>query len=75
VTLVFHEHFERITDATTAERQVKGWRRDKKEALIRGDYAALRELSAPTKSTASATCVLRRAQDEEEQVWHVQAQG
>jgi putative endonuclease len=45
VTLVFHEHFERITDAIAAERQVKGWRRDKKEALIRGDYAALRELS------------------------------
>jgi putative endonuclease len=46
VTLVFHEHFERITDAIAAERQVKGWRRDKKEALIRGDYGALRELSA-----------------------------
>jgi putative endonuclease len=46
VLLVFHEHFERITDAISAERQVKGWRRDKKEALIRGDYAALRELSA-----------------------------
>jgi putative endonuclease len=45
VTLVFHEHFDRITDAIAAERRVGGWRRDKKEALIRGDYAALRELS------------------------------
>ena len=45
VTLVFHEHFDRVTDAIAAERQVKGWRRDKKEALIRGDYDALRELS------------------------------
>jgi len=45
VMLVFHEHFDRITDAIAAERQVKGWRRDKKEALIRGDYETLRELS------------------------------
>src|SRR3984893_4660144 len=45
VTLVFHQHFPRIEDAIAAERKVKGWRRDKKEALIRGDYAALQELS------------------------------
>lgn len=41
VELVFHQLFERLEDAATAERQVKGWRRDKKEALIRGDLAAL----------------------------------
>ncbi|HET8727933.1 MAG TPA: GIY-YIG nuclease family protein [Alphaproteobacteria bacterium] len=41
VMLVSSEYFQRITDAIAAERQVKGWRRDKKEALIRGDYAAL----------------------------------
>ena len=41
VFLVFHEYFERIEDAVAAERQVKGWRREKKEALIRGDFAAL----------------------------------
>ena len=41
VALVFHQHFERLDDAAAAERQVKGWRRDKKEALIRGDYGAL----------------------------------
>jgi predicted GIY-YIG superfamily endonuclease len=41
VTLVFHQHFERIEDAVSAERQVKGWRREKKEALIRGDYITL----------------------------------
>ncbi len=45
VVLVFEQHFDRITDAIAAERQVKGWRRDKKEALIRGDYDALQELS------------------------------
>jgi|SRR5579863_2542873 len=41
VVLVYQQEFERIEDAVRAERQVKGWRREKKEALIRGDYAAL----------------------------------
>ena len=39
--LVFQQGFERIEEAVSAERQVKGWRRDKKEALIQGDYPAL----------------------------------
>ena len=41
VQLVFQQHFDRLDDAAAAERQVKGWRREKKEALIRGDFAAL----------------------------------
>jgi putative endonuclease len=45
VTLVYSEWFERITDAIAAERQVKGWSRAKKEALMRGDFARLSELS------------------------------
>ena len=45
VELVWHQHFERITDAIAAERQLKGWSRAKKEALIRGDLAAIRELA------------------------------
>ena len=45
LSLVFHEAFERIEDAVSAERQIKGWRREKKEALIRGDYAALPSLA------------------------------
>jgi putative endonuclease len=39
VTLVFSESFEQITDAIAAERQIKGWSRAKKEALIAGDFA------------------------------------
>jgi predicted GIY-YIG superfamily endonuclease len=34
-----------ITDAVGVERQIKGWSRAKKEALIRGDYDAIRLLS------------------------------
>src|SRR5712671_2490903 len=45
VTLAFSQWFERITDAIAAERQVKGWSRVKKEALIRGDFGRLPELS------------------------------
>ncbi|GGE54914.1 hypothetical protein GCM10007276_34840 [Agaricicola taiwanensis] len=45
VTLVFSDHFGRITDAIAFERQVKGWSRAKKEALIRREFDALPELA------------------------------
>ena len=45
VELVFHEHFDRITDAIAAERRLKGWGRAKKQALIDGDIALLQALS------------------------------
>src|SRR6516164_5971034 len=50
VRLVFSQWFERITDAIAAERQVKGWSRAKKEALIRGDFDRLPELSKRRQS-------------------------
>jgi putative endonuclease len=46
VRLVFAEHFQRATDAIAAERQVKGWRREKKEALIRRAFTLLPALAA-----------------------------
>jgi putative endonuclease len=45
VVLVYSQWFERITDAIAAERQVKGWSRAKKEALMRGDFDALPKLA------------------------------
>ncbi len=45
VTLVFSESYERIIDAITRERQINGWSRRKKEALIRLDYEGLPQLS------------------------------
>ena len=45
VELVFHQAFERIVDAVAAERQIKGWSRAKKEALIAGDFELLTRLS------------------------------
>ena len=46
VTLVFSQWFDRITDAIENERKLKKWSRAKKEALVRGDFAALQQLSA-----------------------------
>jgi putative endonuclease len=45
VELVFHEVYDRIIDAIARERQIKGWSRRKKEALIALDYEALPALS------------------------------
>ncbi len=43
--LVFTEHFSDPGDAIAFEKQIKGWRREKKEALINGDWNKLPELS------------------------------
>ena len=45
VTLVWSEHFDRITDAIAVERQLKGWSRAKKQALIAGDWKLIQQLS------------------------------
>jgi putative endonuclease len=45
VELVWSEHFERITDAIAMERQLKGWSRAKKDALIGGRWALVEVLS------------------------------
>lgn len=47
VVLVYSEQFERSADADAAERQLKGWSRKKKEALISGD---LDRLEVPAKN-------------------------
>ncbi len=45
VELVWSQHFDRVTDAIAAERQIKGWGRAKKEALIAADRVSLQGLS------------------------------
>ncbi|PDT73136.1 GIY-YIG nuclease family protein [Bradyrhizobium sp. C9] len=45
VVLVWSEHFERITDGIAAERQIKGWSRAKKEALIKSDWETVRRFA------------------------------
>ncbi|MFY0689703.1 MAG: GIY-YIG nuclease family protein [Cyclobacteriaceae bacterium] len=45
VQLVFQENFNHIKEAIDFEKQVKGWRRAKKEALINDEWDKLPELS------------------------------
>src|SRR5215469_8568142 len=57
VSLVWSAEFRWLMDAIACERRIKGWRREKKEALIRGDYASLPDLARtarrPHPSTSS----------------------
>jgi putative endonuclease len=45
VKLVFNERFTDITQAIAFEKQVKGWNRKKKEAIISNDWNLLPDLS------------------------------
>ena len=45
VKLVYAAEFSSIAEAYEREKQVQGWGRAKREALIRGDYAALPTLA------------------------------
>jgi predicted GIY-YIG superfamily endonuclease len=42
---VWQQEFQRVADAIAAERQIKGWSRVKKEALIGGDFDLLHTLA------------------------------
>ena len=46
VELVWFEEFSRVDQAFAREKQVQGWSRAKREALIAGRYSALPGLSA-----------------------------
>ena len=50
VVLKYVEHFRWILDAIAREKQLKGWSRKKKEALIRGQLEELRRLSKSRNS-------------------------
>ena len=45
VKLVYGEEYERVVDAYAREKQVQGWRRAKREALINGDPELLPALA------------------------------
>jgi putative endonuclease len=54
VELVYSQRFPSEHQAFLRERQVKGWSRAKKEALIHGDFEALVKLSKSRSSSLSA---------------------
>ncbi|HEY2445957.1 MAG TPA: GIY-YIG nuclease family protein [Rhizomicrobium sp.] len=55
VELVWAQEFMRLIDAIACERQIKGWRRAKKEALIRGDYVEISRLAKTAKPHPSTS--------------------
>ena len=57
VTLMWSQDFPSRLEALEAERQIKGWTRAKKEALIAGDWEAIRALARKSFDTG-----LRQAQ-------------
>ena len=50
VTLVWLQEFGTREEALSAERQIKGWNRAKKEALMRGDWKEIQRLAWGTKN-------------------------
>ena len=56
--LVFVEHFQSQKQAIAFEKQIKKWRRAKKEALIHRNWTKLKKLSKNYQS------ILRQAQDD-----------
>lgn len=45
VTLIYYEEYPRVEQAFYREKQIQGWSRKKKEALINGDHNLLPELA------------------------------
>jgi predicted GIY-YIG superfamily endonuclease len=50
VKLVFSQEFPSREQALASERQIKGWSRKKKEAMIRGDWNEVSRLARSKKS-------------------------
>ena len=55
VAFVRSQDFATREEALTAERQIKGWSRAKKEALIEGDWSRLHELAVSREPRPSTT--------------------
>ncbi len=53
VALVYSSEFGTREEALAAERQLKGWSRAKKKALIKGDFEELKKLAQSHGSTGS----------------------
>lgn len=49
VKLVYYEEFPRVDEAFKREKQIQNWSREKKKALIDGDFELLRWLSSSKK--------------------------
>ena len=64
VTLVWHQEYESRVEALEMERRVKGWRREKKAALIEGRMEDLRRLSSRAAGASAIVASRRRNRDD-----------
>ncbi|MDF1612183.1 GIY-YIG nuclease family protein [Stygiobacter electus] len=55
VELVYSNEFHDVNEAIRSEKQIKGWSRAKKEALIKGDFELLKSLSKNKKAGHGST--------------------
>jgi putative endonuclease len=51
VKLLYAEEYDRIDEAYAREKQVQGWNRKKREALIRGEHERLEWLSSRERAS------------------------
>ena len=54
VTVVYTQEFSTREEALSAEMQIKGWGRKKKEAMIRGDWVEVSKLAVAYRNRRSA---------------------
>ena len=54
VDLVFSAEFQRVEEAIAREKQIKGWSRRKKEALIKNEYSKLIEFSKRSRPSSAS---------------------
>jgi predicted GIY-YIG superfamily endonuclease len=64
VVLVWSDEFPSRYEALAAERQIKGWGRAKKLALIRGDWNAIRALARNSNEKGRASTSSARTEKE-----------
>ena len=64
VTLVFADKFPTREEALARERQIKGWPRSKKEAMMRGDWAEVSRLARADRPSTSSGRTVRTDHDE-----------
>lgn len=62
VKLLYFEEFARVDEAFYREKQVQGWSRKKKEALINGMTEELKKLAECMNETRSSGCAFDYAQ-------------
>ncbi|MCB0221329.1 MAG: GIY-YIG nuclease family protein [Chrysiogenetes bacterium] len=62
VQLIWHQECVQRAEALEAERQIKGWNRAKKEALVRGDFVMIARLASRSGAgLALRDALLRKA--------------